>query len=419
MSAHAILSPSSASRWINCPPSAKLNAEAGDRDTVFTREGTLAHAVAELKARKHFLTGVGPKKFQAAMDKFRANELWQDEMDGHTDTYLDALKDIAATFTDTPYVALEQRVDFSEYVPEGFGTADCIMMGRLAPSTESGGEFRAGSADDHGAQSGDAGRYDGDVLHIVDFKYGKGVDVSAEDNPQMKLYALGAILQYMAFYDIFTVRMTIVQPRIKREPDTWEMPARDLLHWAEDVVKPAAKLAAAGEGEFAEGDWCRWCAIRGSCRARAGANTALEDFGFKQPPTLTDAEVGRALELGQRLKSWLSDLEDYALTACLNGAEVTGWKAVEGRSVRAWTDPVTPYEVARDHGVPEAMLYERKPVSLAALEKIMGKKAFLETLSQYVFTPPGKPTLVRADDKRPAITNKPEPEDDFGEELPF
>ena len=388
---HALLSPSSASRWINCPPSALLNAEAGDRDTVFTREGELAHAVAELKARKHFI-GMGPQKYGAALRKLKADELWQDEMDGHTDAYLDALKDIAATFAEMPYVALEQRVDFSGYVPEGFGTADCIMIG-------------------------------GEVLHIVDFKYGKGVDVSAEDNPQLKLYAMGAIEQYLAFYDILTVRMTIVQPRIKREPDTWELPARDLLHWAEDVVKPAAALAAAGEGEFAEGDWCRWCAVRGNCRARASANTVLEDFGMKQPPLLTDEEVGRALTLGRRLKTWLSDLEEYALTACLNGSDVPGWKAVEGRAVRAWTDQDAAFKAAKLAGVPEEMLYKREPVSLAQLEKIMGKKEFAKVFTQpkamFVVTPPGKPTLVTADDKRKAITNKPDVEDDFGEELPF
>ena len=388
---HALLSPSSASRWINCPPSALLNAEAGDRDTVFTREGNLAHEVAELKARKHFI-GMGPQKYGAALRKLKADELWQDEMDGHTDAYLDALKDIAATFAEMPYVALEQRVDFSGYVPEGFGTADCIMIG-------------------------------GEVLHIVDFKYGKGVEVSAEDNPQLKLYAMGAIEQYMAFYDIFTVRMTIVQPRIKREPDTWELPARDLLRWAEDVVKPAAALATAGEGEFAEGDWCRWCAVRGNCRARASANTVLEDFGMKQPPLLTDDEVGQALTLGRRLKTWLSDLEEYALAACLNGSDVPGWKAVEGRAVRAWTDQDAAFKAAKLAGVPEEMLYKREPVSLAQLEKIMGKKEFAKVFTQpkamFVVTPPGKPTLVTEDDKRKAITNKPDVEDDFGEELPF
>jgi len=389
---HALLSPSSASRWINCPPSALLNAEAGDRDTVFTREGTLAHAVAELKARKHFI-GMGPQKYGAALRKLKADELWQDEMDGHTDAYLDALKDIAATFAEMPYVALEQRVDFSGYVPEGFGTADCIMIG-------------------------------GEVLHIVDFKYGKGVDVSAKDNPQLKLYAMGAIEQYMAFYDIFTVRMTIVQPRIKREPDTWEIPARDLLRWAEDVVKPAAALAAAGEGEYAEGDWCRWCAVRGNCRARAESMATIEDdFGMKQPPLLTDEEVGLALTRGRRLKTWLSDLEEYALTACLNGSDVPGWKAVEGRAVRAWTDQDAAFKAAKLAGVPEEMLYKREPVSLAQLEKIMGKKEFAKVFTQpramFVVTPPGKPTLVTEDDKRKAITNKPDVEDDFGEELPF
>ena len=381
---HALLSPSSASRWIHCPPSALLNAEAGDRDTVFTREGTLAHAVAELKARKYFI-GMGPQKYAAALKKLKSDELWQDEMDGHTDAYLDALKDIAATFADMPYVALEQKVDFSEYVPEGFGTADCIMIG-------------------------------GEVLHIVDFKYGKGVDVSAEDNPQLKLYAVGAILQYLAFYDISTIRLTIVQPRIKREPDTWEIEARNLLRWAEDVVKPAAKLATKGEGEFAEGDWCRWCAVRGNCRRRAEAQLELAKQDFRMPPTLTDAEVGEALTLGQRLKAWLSDLEEYALGACLDGRELPGWKAVEGRSVRAWTDQNAAFAAARAAGIPEEMLYERKPVTLAGLEKVMGKKPFAEALSGYVTTPPGKPTLVKADDRRKAITNKPTIEEDFKEE---
>lgn len=384
---HAILSPSSAERWIHCPPSAKINAEAPQRDTVFTREGTLAHAVAELKARKYFLPGTGPKKFQAAMTRFRGDELWQDEMDGHTDTYLDALKDIAAAFNEVPYVALEQKVDFSEYVPGGYGTADCIMIG-------------------------------GEVLHIVDFKYGKGVDVSAEDNPQMKLYALGAIEQYMAFYDIFTVRMTIVQPRIKREPDTWEIAARDLLRWAEDVVKPAAALAVKGEGAFQEGDWCRWCAVRGNCRKRAEAQLELVKQDFRMPPTLTDEEVGRALTLGRRLKTWLSDLEEYALATCLNGGDIPGFKAVAGRAVRVWTSQEDAFGAAKAAGIPDEMLYERKPVTLAALEKVMGKKSFGEALGEYITTPPGKPTLVTEDDKRKAITNKPDVEDDFGEELP-
>lgn len=379
-----MLSPSSAARWTQCPPSAKINAEAGDRDTVFTREGTLAHALAELKARKAFLTGIGPKKYQAAHDKLMQDELWQDEMEDHTDRYLEILKDLYAEFPEPPHVAVEQRVDFSEWVPGGFGTADCVMVG-------------------------------GGVLHVIDFKYGKGVPVSAEANPQMMLYALGALAAYDLIYDLGTVKVTIIQPRLSGDPDTWETDVGFLKAWAEEVVRPAAALAAKGEGEFAEGDWCRFCAIRATCRARAAAQTTLEDFGFRLPPTLTDEEVGRALDLGKRLSKWLADLEEYALTACLDGREIPGFKAVAGRSVRAWTDQDAAFAAARENGVPDEMLWERRPVTLAGLEKIMGKRQFLDTMAPYVTAPPGKPTLVPANDKRPAITNRPTVEDDFGE----
>ena len=385
---HAILSPSSAARWINCPPSALINAEAPQTDTVYTREGTLAHAVAELKARKYFVGGIGPRKYTAELNKLKADELWQDEMDAFTDDYLSALKDIAAHYDAEPHVTLEQRVDFSDYVPEGYGTADCIMIGHLDS---------------------------GDVLNVIDFKYGKGVAVSARENPQMMLYALGALLDYSQIYDIGLVCVTIVQPRVKPEPDTWMIPVEALWDWADHTLKPAAELAAKGEGEFAEGDWCRFCAIRGSCRARANANTALEDFGMKLPPELTDEEVARALAQGKRLSEWLSDLQEYALGACLQGREIPGWKAVEGRSVRAWTDQDAAFASAKEAGVPEEMLYERKPVTLAALEKIMGKKDFAAVMSGYVTTPPGKPTLAEAGDKRPAIA-RPTANDDFKEE---
>ena len=383
---HAILSPSSAERWIHCPPSALLNAEAPRTDTVYTREGTLAHAVAELKARKYFLTGIGPKKFKTAMNRFWADELWQDEMDGYTDTYLDALKDIAAEYDAPPHVALEVKVDFHEYVPEGYGTADCLMVGSIDGVT---------------------------TLNVIDFKYGKGVDVSARENPQMMLYALGALLDYDEIYDITDVRMTIVQPRLRSEPDSWTLNAVELLAWASLTVEPAAALAAKGDGEYAEGDWCRWCAIRGNCRARAEANLEAARIDFRKPPTLSDAEVGEALELGARLSTWLSDLEEYALGACLDGREIPGYKAVEGRSVRAWTNQEEAFTAARAAGIPEEMLYERKPVTLAGLEKIMGKKPFAEAMAEYVTTPPGKPTLVKADDRRKAITNRSSAEEDF------
>lgn len=232
----------------------------------------------------------------------------------------------------------------------------------------------------------------------------------------MMLYALGALLDYGEIYEIEAVRMTIVQPRIRSEPDGWGLDAKTLLSWANTVVEPAAKLAIKGGGEFQEGDWCRFCAIRGSCRARADANLEAARMEFREPPELTDEEVGEALALGQRLKAWLSDVEEYALGACLDGREIDGWKAVEGRSVRQWSDAGAAFEAAKAAGVPEEMLYERKPVTLAGLEKIMGKRQFLDALGGFVTTPPGKPTLVKSDDRRPAITGHITAKQDFEEE---
>ena len=385
MSDHALLSPSSAERWINCPPSAVINAQAGSQDTAYTREGTLAHALAEHKAHRAFLGDMRDEVYAKAVEVMRKQPEWDDEMEGYTNTYIEALQDIYDSFPVKPHVAIEQRLDFTQYVPDGFGTADCIMVA-------------------------------GDELHIVDFKYGKGVAVSAQENAQMMLYALGALIAYAGIYDVETVHMTIVQPRIKSEPETFAMSAGPLYMWARQVVAPAAELAAKGEGEYAEGDWCRFCAIKGSCRARAAANTALEDFGGKQPPELTDEEVAQALTLGRRLKTWLSDIEEYALNACLTGKVIPGWKAVEGRSVRSWTDEAAAFQAAKDAGIPEEMLYERKPVTLAALKKIMGKKIFAEAMQPYVITPPGKPTLALESDKKPAITGKPTAKEDFEED---
>ncbi len=382
---HAILSPSSAARWINCPPSARINAEAPRTDTVYTLEGTLAHEVCELKARKYF-TPMSPRKFTAEMNKLKQNELWQPEMDDCSDRYLDVLKGIASGFGEKPHVALEQQFDLSEVAPGAFGTADCLMVC-------------------------------GDTLHVIDFKYGRGVAVEVRENPQLMLYALGALMDYAAIYEISAVRMTIVQPRIKSEPETWEIDAQQLRQWAEDIVKPAALLAIDGQGEYAEGEWCRFCAIRGSCRARAAASLALDDFSTHAPATLSDQEIGRALTVGRRLREWLSDLEEYALGACLDGREIPGFKVVEGRSVRAWIDQDKAFEAARSAGVPDEMLYERKPVTLAALEKIMGRKAFSEVMSDYITTPPGKPALALSDDKRSAITRRTTAEDDFKEDM--
>lgn len=390
---HAFLGASSAHRWLNCPPSAMLTADMPDTAGPAAAEGTLAHALAELKLRKYFFPmAPGPytkalKKIQAERDqleqKHGADKIgtWA-EMESATNEYKDAINEISMAFADKPYIALEQQVDFSDIVPDGFGTADCILIGN-------------------------------DVLHVVDFKYGKGVPVGAEDNPQMRLYALGAANRYCLAYDIRRIRMTIVQPRNGGVSHAEEMTTEDLVSWAMDYVRPRAQLAAEGSGEYAVGDWCRFCKARSTCRARNDYNLELEGFQRKVPPMITNDEVGDALRRALDLKSWLSDLEEYALAALLTGDEIAGWKAVEGRANRAWTDQDAAFAAAKASGIDEAMLYKKVPLTLAALEKDIGKKAF-EPLTPFVTVPPGKPTLAQENDRRPAITNRPTAEADFG-----
>ena len=391
---HALLSASSAARWLHCPPSARLTEGMPDTAGPSAAAGTLAHAVAELKLRKRFVRGVGPQKYRAAMKRFGEEHArlaaehgegaigtWT-EMERATDEYLEAVNEIAMAYPSLPYVALEQTVDFSPWVPDGFGTADALILG------------------------------DG-TLHVVDFKFGRGVAVEAEGNPQMRLYALGALERYRLIYGVNAVRMTIVQPRNGGVSHAEPMAVPALLAWAETYVKPRAALAAKGEGDFAPGEWCRFCKAKATCRARSDASLALEGFERRKPPLLTDAEVGEALRRAHDLKSWLTDIEDYALGTLLAGGDIPGWKAVEGRSVRAWTDQEAAFQAAKAAGIDEALLYKRVPVTLAALEKDIGKAAFAPLLP-YVTTPPGKPTLAPESDRRKAITARPSAEEDFG-----
>lgn len=376
--AHALLSASSAHRWLNCPPSVRLTENMSEKTSEYAEEGRLAHAIGELHLRKRFTTSIGPKKFKTELKKLQEDPLYKPEMDRHVETYVDYIDQVANAFPSLPYVAVEQRVDFSAIVPEGFGTCDCLIIG-------------------------------GSGMHVIDFKYGQGVEVSAEDNPQMLLYALGALDRYCMLYDIQHVSMTIVQPR-KDNITSFSKHADDLRLWGESI-KATAQLAAEGGGEYREGDWCRFCKARAQCSVRAQANTALEDFGFLQPHLMAPEEIGDVITRGQRLAKWLSDVQDYALTACLGGQDIPGWKAVEGRSIRQFTDAEAAFNAAKLSGIEDAMLYERKPVTLATLEKVMGKPTFAEVISPYVTVPPGKPALVPAADKRPPITRSTAQED--------
>ena len=369
---HALLGASSAHRWLNCPGSALLTADMPDTTSEYAQEGTLAHSVCESIARWNLQGGTQNTPEGAT-----------DEMIDCAGLYVEAIMDAAQApeMGERPYIALEQRVDYSRWVPDGFGTADCIIIGN-------------------------------GVLHVIDYKHGKGVHVDADDNPQLMLYVLGALERYAPLYVINTVRWSIVQPRnggVSHAPD---MTVDAILYWAENTVRPAAKLAMTPDAPFLPGDWCRFCKAKGSCRARSDYNLSLECFEKKDPRLMGADEIGLILQRGKDLAKWLTDIEDYALSELLTGKQITGWKAVEGRAIRVWTDAEAAFKKAVELGVPETMLYERKPLTLAALEKTLGKKQFAP-LCDFVTVPAGKPALAPETDKRPAIASAPTAEDDF------
>lgn len=384
--AHAILSASGASRWMACTPSARLEEQFPDSTSEYAKEGTLAHELCELKVRKNLIEPMHTRTYNSKLKKIKEHELWQDEMEKHTDTYLEYIQGLVHSYNCTPAVMVEKKVDFSSYVPDGFGTADCIIIA------------------------------DG-TLHVIDFKYGKGVAVSAENNPQMKLYGLGAYLEYSFLYAIDKVKMTIVQPRLDEVISEYEISVTELMEWAEEVVKPLADMAYKGEGTYIAGNHCKFCRAKATCRERARMNSEVAKFDFKQPALLTDEEVGEALKMAQDLAKWAEDLKDYALAESLKGKLIPGWKAVEGRGSRVFTDNEEALKVLIDGGIDETMLYERKQLTLAQIEKVLGPKQFKELVGNMVEKSPGKPTLVIETDKRESIVNKTTAAEDFKEEI--
>lgn len=380
---HALLSASSAARWLHCTAAPRFEEQFPENTSEYAEEGRLAHAICELKVIKHFTTQIKPRTYTTRLKKLKENPLYQDEMDKTSDLYLEHLTERAMQYNAKPNVAAEVQVDFAEYVPEGFGTCDCIMIG-------------------------------GDTLSITDYKHGKGVPVSAENNPQMRLYALGALKRYKPVYggSIKKVCMTIDQPRIQTEPSSETITVEDLLVWGESI-KPIAAKAYMGLGAFCPGEHCRFCRGKAKCKARADQNTALEEFkdcvpqNAEKPPlfgqnVLTDDEIGDLLIRGQELVKWYKDLEEYALGAILKGGTIPGWKAVAGRSNRTFTDTEAALNAAMAAGYDKSLLYELKPKTLTELEKLMGKTEFADKLGSFVVKPIGKPTLALLMDKREA-----------------
>ncbi len=372
---HALLSPSSAYRWLNCPLAPRLEAELPDRPSDYAKEGTLAHSVCEITAKKYFKK-IKAVEYNKTIKKLKTDPLWDDEMLLTAEKYVEHISERAMSFDYEPYLTFEVKVDITYYVPEAYGTCDCVMVG-------------------------------GDTLVITDYKHGKGVPVSPVKNPQLMLYALGALNLYNPIYGdaIQKVEIFIDQPRLNSY-EGWVCEAKELLEWGLSL-KPKAQQAFMGVGEYNAGDWCRFCRANGICKAQTEMQTsAFDDFLSvidntpRNPALLTSDEIGSALEKGKTLVEWYETLRQKTLEMLLEGNSIPGWKIVEGRSTRVWTDQDKALETIQKSGIDRAIIYDSVPKTLAQLEKLLGIVKFNEIAGAFVTKPQGKPTLVPASDSR-------------------
>lgn len=381
---HARLSASSAFRWINCPGSVALSDQCPTpASSSYADEGTLAHAIGELKLR-YVNDEISKRQLNAKMKPLLQSEYYCGEMEEATGYYADAVIEALEAAGEDAELMIEQQFSLDRWVPEGFGTSDAVVIG-------------------------------GGVIQVIDLKYGKGIKVDARNNPQLRLYGLGAANLFDSLYDFDTVRMTIIQPRLDHI-STEELPLSELLAWAEDDVKPRAQMAMDGTDYTAVGDWCRFCPAKAVCRKRAEYNLSIAKDDFRNPPLLSDEEIGEVLRRADELQHWVKDVGDYALEQALAGKQYDGWKLVEGRSVRKYADDLKVAEALKAAGYDEAMLYERKLYGISAMEKIVGKKRLTETLGDLIMKPAGKPVLVPESDKREAINTAEVAKADFTKE---
>ena len=370
---HAVLSASSSERWLKCPPSARLCENYEDKGSNYAAEGTSAHSLCEARLKQ----ALGIPTEDPTENLSWYNEEMEECAQGYA-SYVTELLAEAKKVCKDPLVMIEQRVDFSRWVKDGFGTADSILI-----------------ADK--------------VMHICDYKHGLGVEVSAEGNSQLRLYALGALEIFDCIYDIDEVCMHIYQPR-KSNISVDTISKEDLYKWAEEVVVPQAELAYNGLGDFSCGEHCRFCKAKAKCRERANANMKLAEYEFQEPAVLDDEEIADILGRVDALISWASDVKEFALRQAISGKEWPGWKMVEGRSIRKYTNEALVASTVEGAGFDP---YEKKVLGITAMQKMLGKTRFEELLSPYLEKPQGKPTLVPASDKRPALNTA---KNDFMEE---
>ena len=373
---HAILAASASKRWMACPPSARLCAELPDKSSSYALQGTDAHELAAYKV----LHAIG----EDVKDPTENLTFFDQEMDSYTDAYRDFVMEKymdAKKHCKDPVLLVEQKLDFSEWVPEGYGTGDAVIV-----------------ADD--------------ILHVIDLKFGMGVIVNAEENPQLMCYGLGALSLFDGIYDIQSVRLSIFQPR-RDNISTYEISKEDLLRWAKDTLSPAAELAFKGEGEFHAGDHCQFCKLKATCRKRAEYNLEMARYDFEMPAKLEDIEIEGLLGKLDKLIAWANDIKEYALDEAVKGKKWNGYKLVEGRSNRKYTDEKTVADKVTNAGYDP---YEKKVLGITAMTKLLGKKKFEELLGGLVEKPQGKPTLVSQSDARPEMNLSANAAEDFKED---
>lgn len=373
MPKHALLSASSSHRWLNCPPSARLCDEHGDRTSAYAQQGTDAHTLCQYKLEKAL--GINTQNPTNNL------EYYDMEMENCANEYasfiLEQVEEVKHHCSD-PLVLIEQHLDLSKYVEEGFGTGDCVIVSDK-------------------------------VLQVIDYKHGLGIFISAEDNPQMMCYALGALELFDGIYDVNIIKMTVFQPR-RDNISTYTLSKEEILKWGNEVLSPIAKLAYSGEGEFKAGDHCQFCKMKSICRKRAEYNLELAKYDFEMPATLDNTEVEVILSKSDNLIAWVNDIKEYALQKALSGTKYDGFKIVEGRSTRKYANELAVAEAVTSAGFNP---YEQKLLGVTAMTSALGKKKFEEILGSLVYKAPGKPTLVPESDKRPVMNTA---QNDFNEE---
>lgn len=380
---HALLSASSAERWLNCTPSARLAENYEDTTSPYAAEGTLAHELAEaILTYELEKTDATTQGFKDYIDKIKSHELFYegmiDEVEDYTNYVLETYHEAVAKTKDAK-IFLEERLDFSMYVPEGFGTGDCIIIA------------------------------DGE-MEIIDLKFGKGVEVSPINNPQLKLYALGAYEKYGFIYGIEKITMTIAQVRLNNI-SSWTITASMLEEWAEEELKPKAEEAYEGKGETSPGPWCKFCKVKNNCKARSDYYLGYYERAPHDAKLLGTKEIAEILNVVDGIAKWAKELKEYALEEALKGTKFPGWKLVEGRSNRVIEDEIALAEKLVSAGYEEEKIYKPKTLEgITNLEKVVGKKRFAELAEGLVVKPQGKPVLVTEDDKRPELNSV---EDEF------